>query len=282
MKDYEIIIKSFLRMGRLKRLLHSIVEHFPGVTVRIADDSAPGRDPAISQKHRELLKPTLAHRKQIIEFVEQFPNIHFYELPFDTGLSAGRNFLVERVETPYFVLMDDDFIVTSNTRLDRLHKVITSSPSVVIVGGSVIDFNAKHPKGWHRPPGDVEIINGHFRLILYGKNAPKKTVAGVRCTPCGLPHNFFMGSKKLFDEHNLRWEPTLKTCVEWTIFFYSVPKELDVYHTVECAIDHRPGPGRVGALYKKLRLDRMHEQNEELKRISGYPHLFNAPIFRYK
>jgi hypothetical protein len=36
-------------------------------------------------------------------------------LPFDTGLSEGRNRLIQHVTTPYFWLLDDDFVVSGNS-----------------------------------------------------------------------------------------------------------------------------------------------------------------------
>jgi GT2 family glycosyltransferase len=58
-------------------------------------------------------------------------------LPYDVGLSAGRNAMLDRVTTPYFVLLDDDFVFTPKTTLDRLLDVLERNANVDIVSGSL-------------------------------------------------------------------------------------------------------------------------------------------------
>ncbi len=274
MQDYEILIKSFLRMKHLERLLKSIITYYPDVTVHIADDSVPESDLQLHPKRQRMLDAQLTHRKYIVRFIKQHPNMHLHNLPFDTGMSAGRNFLLEQVSAPYFVLMEDDFAVTQKTKLDRLHQVITSDPNIIIVGGGVADYGKRR-----KSPGEIIISNGNFRLVHYGKNAPRKTVAGVECMPCKFVSNFFMGNKYLFDKYDIDWAPELKACTEHALFFYSMPQEVDIYFTKECTIDHFPGGSD---LYRSYRTGRLRSQQEELKKISGRVHLFGQTTSKYR
>lgn len=41
-------------------------------------------------------------------------NLQYFDLEKDCGLSAGRNFLLNKVQTKYFVLADDDFVFDKN------------------------------------------------------------------------------------------------------------------------------------------------------------------------
>ena len=56
-------------------------------------------------------------------------------MPFDSGLSAGRNFLLDRVDTKYFMLLDDDTIFTKHTRLEWPLRVLDEYSDIDLVSG---------------------------------------------------------------------------------------------------------------------------------------------------
>jgi glycosyltransferase involved in cell wall biosynthesis len=86
--DVTFLVKTHERPQCLRKLLLSLRTQFPRTRVIVADD---GR---VSLRHRlddELLT--------------------LLTLPYDVGLSAGRNAMLERVETKYFITLDDDFVL---------------------------------------------------------------------------------------------------------------------------------------------------------------------------
>jgi glycosyltransferase involved in cell wall biosynthesis len=56
--------------------------------------------------------------------LEGFGDIENYVLERDCGLSASRNFLLDKIETKYGLLLDDDFIFTDETRIEDLYEHI--------------------------------------------------------------------------------------------------------------------------------------------------------------
>jgi len=88
-----LAVKTFERPKSLQRLLKSIRHFYPNLPVVVADDS---------------------RRARPIE------GVNYLRLPHDVGLSAGRNALVESTETPYFLLLEDDFEFTEETKLEML------------------------------------------------------------------------------------------------------------------------------------------------------------------
>ena len=59
-------------------------------------------------------------------------------LPFDSGLSAARNALLERVETEFVALLDDDFVFDARTDIGALLRVLRESPDRIdIAAGSL-------------------------------------------------------------------------------------------------------------------------------------------------
>lgn len=110
-----IATKTFLRYNRLRALIASIRRFYPTVTVVIADDS--DKPESISGLH-----------------------IEHYLMPFGKGWFAGRNLAISQVTTKYVLWVDDDFIFTARTRLERLVDVLERTP-LDLVGGAVREIS---------------------------------------------------------------------------------------------------------------------------------------------
>uniref|UniRef100_A0A3Q1G501 Beta-1,4 N-acetylgalactosaminyltransferase 1-like n=1 Tax=Acanthochromis polyacanthus TaxID=80966 RepID=A0A3Q1G501_9TELE len=107
-----ITTKTFLRYDKLNVLLKSIRRFYRNVPVIIADDS---------------LEPEKISGE----------NIQHYIMPPAQGWFAGRNLAVSQVTTKYFVWVDDDFLFTKDTKLEKLVEVMEAIPELDVVGGSV-------------------------------------------------------------------------------------------------------------------------------------------------
>lgn len=275
MQNYEILIKSFLRFDSLRKLINSILRFYPDVVIRIADDSKPENESSqISAPHRNIIARILKARDSFQQYIKQYSNVFFYRLPFDTGLSAGRNFLVEQVKAPYFVIMEDDFIVTKRTDFNKLYQAVSSEDNIVLVGGGVLDWGKTMKR-----PGEIAIENDKFIRIPYGDSAPKVKLSDVECIPCRFTSNFFMANTELFKRYDLWWEPNIKAGMEHALFFTSIPNELKIYFTRECIINHFPASNRLYVTYRKGRLK---EQTEELKRACGKTVKWGGGPAKYK
>ncbi|XP_054384123.1 beta-1,4 N-acetylgalactosaminyltransferase 1 isoform X4 [Pongo abelii] len=110
-----IATKTFLRYDRLRALITSIRRFYPTVTVVIADDS---------DKPERVSGPYVEH----------------YLMPFGKGWFAGRNLAVSQVTTKYVLWVDDDFVFTARTRLERLVDVLERTP-LDLVGGAVREIS---------------------------------------------------------------------------------------------------------------------------------------------
>ncbi|XP_039602536.1 beta-1,4 N-acetylgalactosaminyltransferase 1 isoform X1 [Polypterus senegalus] len=106
-----IATKTFLRYDKLRTLIDSIRRFYPTVTIVIADDS--------EQPERV-----------------QGPYIEQYFMPFGKGWFAGRNLAISQVTTKYVLWVDDDFIFSGNTRVEKLVDVLEKT-TLDLVGGAV-------------------------------------------------------------------------------------------------------------------------------------------------
>lgn len=110
-----IATKTFLRYERLRALIASIRRFYPTVTIVIADDS---------DKPERISDPHVEH----------------YLMPFGKGWFAGRNLAVSQVTTKYVLWVDDDFVFTARTRLEKLVDVLERAP-LDLVGGAVREIS---------------------------------------------------------------------------------------------------------------------------------------------
>lgn len=106
-----VATKTFLRYDKLRALIASIRRFYPSLTIVVADDS---------QRPEPLQGPHLEH----------------YLMPFGKGWFAGRNLAISQVTTKYVLWVDDDFIFTPRTRLEKLVDVLERT-SLDLVGGAV-------------------------------------------------------------------------------------------------------------------------------------------------
>ncbi|XP_076609593.1 beta-1,4 N-acetylgalactosaminyltransferase 2-like [Chaetodon auriga] len=107
-----ITTKTFLRYTKLKVLLSSIRRFYSNIDVIIADDN-------FEPEHI-----TGDHIRQ-------------YIMPPAQGWFAGRNLAVSQVTTKYFLWVDDDFVFTEETKIEKLVEVMEAVPELDVLGGSV-------------------------------------------------------------------------------------------------------------------------------------------------
>lgn len=110
-----IIVKTFERKSCLVRLLQSIAKLYPHIKILIADDS--------KKPYKEYILRKFGHL-----------HIDYHELPFDIGISAGRNYLLRKVDTPYFLLSDDDSVFGEHTNIERALRYLKQN-NYDILGG---------------------------------------------------------------------------------------------------------------------------------------------------
>jgi glycosyltransferase involved in cell wall biosynthesis len=105
------LVKTFERPLILTRLVESIHRLYPTLLILVVDDS---REPTYLE------------------------NVQTLALPFNSGLSAGRRAGLAHLTTPYFFLLDDDFILYRHTRLLEALALMEQHPQIDIMGGEVV------------------------------------------------------------------------------------------------------------------------------------------------
>lgn len=107
------VIKTFQRPREVRRLVSSMQRVQPDLSILVVDDNRS----AASIPGAELLK-----------------------MPFNSGISVGRNAALAQIRTPYFLLLDDDFIFTRDTAIAGPLALIDGHPMIDILGGAVVNL----------------------------------------------------------------------------------------------------------------------------------------------
>ena len=211
MNDVTIAIKTFERPESLKNLLVSIRQFYPEIRIVVADDSK---------------KPYAQ------EIARHYSNVECISLPFDVGISAGRNKLLSRIKTKYFVLCDDDLLFYEQTRLENFKKILDET-DVELVGGVFIDKSAT---GKFDKPN---IYAGHFVLDSARNLRMEYVKPDKEVIRCDIVHNFFMANTQaVLLKTGGGWDPKLKL-VEHTDFFWTAKKSgLRVAFTPSVSVNH--------------------------------------------
>ena len=209
------VIKTFERPRRLKILLSSLKRLYPSLKIIVVDDS---------------------RRPGMINGVE---NIH---LPYDSGVSAGRQAGLDAVETEYILNLDDDYIFSRKTDILSSVLYLEGAPDVGLVGGRVrmLPYYLEHDYFSHFTMALMDDkenkvqkgtdING---LIVYEKTA-----------------NFWLA--RTDEVRQIGWDPQLKRLDHSDFFSRARGKIVTVYNP---AMEVLHAPTYFNKDYLKIRTD---------------------------
>lgn len=129
--------KTFLRPATARRMVRTLRRVFDGDVV-IADDSPVA-----------LTAPDA--RTRVVA------------MPFNSGVTRGRNAALSEVGTPFVLVTDDDVVFTKASDLDRAVRFLIDHPQV----DAVCAFQVELPRWYTIPSGDErELFPGHQPLRI--------------------------------------------------------------------------------------------------------------------
>lgn len=179
--EMAFMVKTILRPEALKRLLESIAPRFPNAQVWIADDS-PVPYPEVAETFNGVL------------------DIRYFTFPEDIGIGHCYNHMIDRIETPYILLLDDDFIFTDDTRVERFLPFLRAG-LFDLVGGRVFNTRRRDYQGF---VGEF-LPNGK---TLNLRKIEQSAVKGIM--PVEITMNFWAATTASL--RATRWDIGLKVC----------------------------------------------------------------------
>nr|XP_040047846.1 beta-1,4 N-acetylgalactosaminyltransferase 2-like isoform X1 [Gasterosteus aculeatus aculeatus]XP_040047847.1 beta-1,4 N-acetylgalactosaminyltransferase 2-like isoform X1 [Gasterosteus aculeatus aculeatus] len=206
-----ITTKTFLRYAQLKILLSSIRHFYSNIKVIIADDS---------------FEPEHITGE----------NTEQYIMPPAQGWFAGRNLAVSQVTTKYLLWVDDDFVFTEETKIEKLVEVMEALPELDVLGGTVqrnqFYFSLIYEEG-------DEMEGGCLHRKSQGKFNPLPGYPG--CFMASGVVNFFLA--RTHSIQSVGFDPKLKR-VAHSEFFMDGLGSLLVATCNHVSVGHQPKTGK--------------------------------------
>ena len=207
--DVTVLIKTFNRPKTVAGAMQKIRRFYPNIRILLADDS----------------RTTVAVKDNKTEI---FP------MPFDSGGSRGRNFLLEKVETPYFLMMDDDHYFNRQTHLEKMLRLIEEK-NFDILSALVFQRAFLRREFYRKELVDfylnMEMADGVLKFVdgCYEKTKDYVT--------CDLVHQFFIAKTEPVQQMG-GWDDRLKTADHADFFIRAKQAQLKVGYTPLARVDH--------------------------------------------
>lgn len=201
-----VITKTFERYEAVNRLVESINYFYPDLRIVVADDS---EDP---QRIRG-------------------KNVKQTYMPFAEGLFAGRGVALSQVTTKYFLWVDDDFVFTEKTKLERMmQKLDESRLNLDVIGGTVnkTSYNKCFMMRTGGQDGDcLHAIHGRYRRM----------VQFPECDIVDVVVDFFMARTSVVRQ--VGFDPEYRR-IGHTSFFIDGLGKMRVAMCHDVDVDHQP------------------------------------------
>src|SRR5262249_39026787 len=175
-------------------------------------------------------------------------------LPYDSGISAGRNAGLAKVTTKYVLILDDDYIFSHGTRLAKALSFMEQLPQIDVMGGCLVELPFFHTE---------------IRTVLLPTSALPVHPIGSRVGPFAVydkVHNFFIARTARL--RLVPWDPQLKL-VEHGDFFTRARGVLTTVYNEDLRCFHAKTPFDLH--YMKHRLDYQKYVALLQQRYSAYP-----------
>lgn len=203
-KTVAVCIKTFMRDAPLQKTIAAVEKFCPfPYRLYIADD---GR---ISDK-----------KEHIYQQLEKAGHMIF-RLPFNCGISIGRNTMVKQVEEDYLLLMDDDIELMDKDSMRHMKEVLEKTSDVGITAGVLYKPNGEYfaNEGYAR---GLELVRENGVLFRYAAKQTLKSADGILFVYADQVVNFFLARREVFGD--IHWDPRIRIEYEHMDFFLNLKK----------------------------------------------------------
>jgi GT2 family glycosyltransferase len=234
--DVTALIKTFLRDEYLFTCVSSLHLHYPNIKIIVADDGY-----CSSEKEARLTDAGVSK---------------YIALPWNRGVSRGRNSLIDACETPYFLVGDDDFYYTEETRLGDMLRMMEIAD---LAGGAL-----KYLGALQHYEANLEWVPESKGLIHREIDREYQTYDGIQYGHADLTFNFFVAKTDLARE--IRWEDSIHVIFEHEDFFMAGHQRgMKVVYCPNSVVTHRNVEVPTTAEYEEVRWNRQ-DKNKFFKK----------------
>lgn len=222
--DVAIGLTSFLRREKVETCLRSIIENPHEFSrVIVADNGGIGPE-----------------KRRVYERFRKRAPLEVLDLDDERGTGASRNAIVEELDEPYLLLVDDDMTVPSS--VETLRRILDARPDLGGVAG--IHYQGGILRAWAHDLFLEETAAGS--VLVSDRRADKSSIVD---TPYGEKRIFeyeFIPNCVMFRRECLedsRWDPEFKMAKEHVDFYldHKLNSDWSFALTEEAVFPHYPG-----------------------------------------
>jgi glycosyltransferase involved in cell wall biosynthesis len=230
------LIKTFLRDDYLFTAVSSLRRYYPEIKIIVADDGYCSEEKELRLKEAGVSK--------------------YIALPWNRGVSRGRNVLIDACETPYCLIGDDDFYYTDETRLGDMVKMMEVAD---LAGGAL-----RYMGVLQHYEANLEWVPESKGLIHREINRNYLTYEGIQYGEADLTFNFFVTKTTL--ARKVRWEESIQVIFEHEDFFMAgYERGMKAVYCPNSIVTHRKVELPTIPEYEKIRWNRQ-DQNKFFKK----------------
>jgi len=170
-------------------------------------------------------------------------HLHYYNLPFDCGLSYARNYLVERAkehDCKYCLIIADSLHVNSTYDFTNIIAFLESDLNNGIVG-----FNINNRVAWEY---DLELVPNEY-FYLKKPRREKIVFNSIEFKPVDICRNFFLAKTTCLLEN--KWDENLKLTEHESFFWELKQTDWKVYWTDSITCDYISSKSDVYNKYRR-------------------------------
>ncbi len=208
-------------------------------------------------------------------------------VPFDTGLGATRNILVKSIKEKYFILADDDFVITEKLPLEKALRFMEAQEDAVFLGGHVTDIVYRKDGSTvckdDRRDSNIAIDTTGKGVVLLPREfvgGPQIEFEGEKFLQCDYVANWGIGRTGFFRETGFAWSEEIKIGIEHLDFFLRLKTQhpqARVYFWENLRVEHHRHR-IVDENYLQYR--RRPEFVNDYEKISGFRYQFDPTLSR--
>ena len=240
-------ITYFIRPQSLARLLQSLHNYHYGIPIVMEDTTEITYNLSC-----------LECKKDFYTYIPECPFCKSQEIGFlgppkhivDGNLSAARNRLYRRIDTEYFLMLEEDMELTSPLPLDKCLEILEHDTSIWGVSGNCYELDKGKVMWKHDFNPDYEGSGDSGLGISPSQKTPRTTGTGVVYQPCDLVLNFGVFRTSIID--HTQWDESLPIMEHREFFFEaSQNRGMQFAYLPEMTVKHYKD--RPHNIYNKLR-----------------------------
>jgi cytidyltransferase-like protein len=143
-------------------------------------------------------------------------------LPFDVGISVGRNAILRQAKEGYLLVSDDDVVIRSADSLKRMKAVLDSNENIGLVAATLKYERGAFFAGENYAKGVRFERRGRLLARIPAPREILETAEGIKYVIADQVPNIFLAKREMF--RDIEWDNQIKIEYEHMDFFLELQK----------------------------------------------------------